>query len=62
MQERKEWVATTVLGGPKQAIENVVSIFNAHPIKATLRDSELIPGFQPKPRPDLIQELNFRKN
>ena len=54
MQERKEWVATTVFGGPKQAVENVVSIFNAHPLKATMREKELIPGFQATPRKDLV--------
>ena len=43
--ERSEWVSNTFTKGPKTAVNNVVSIFNAHPLKATMRDKELIPDW-----------------
>lgn len=60
-QERRAWIESLDLKTPRKTAESIVDLFKSHPLQNTLRENELIPGFQPQHSDTLIQELRHRQ-
>ena len=55
--ERAKWLEKAKQQPLSTTAKDCLNIMKCDPLKATMREQELIPGFKPQPKPELQQAL-----
>ena len=61
MKERANFYQKMTSQNPIKTFGDLAGIYKSHPLKSTLRQEQLIPGFKPSPNQDLIAQLRMKQ-